>query len=120
VTALLADDNWGNLMAVLPADRRRPKAGGIYYHADCERPHRFKYRRAYRQMWETLAHTSGSTRSRWLKVSYALSTLLKVLTLSVGATECGSLIRDDGNLDPECWGSQIPRNAFGVFPLDRL
>jgi hypothetical protein len=36
VTALLADDNWGNLMAVLPDDRRKPKAGGIYYHADCK------------------------------------------------------------------------------------
>lgn len=33
---MLADDNWGNLMAVLPDDRRKPGAGGIYYHADCE------------------------------------------------------------------------------------
>lgn len=32
---MLADDNWGNLMAVLPKDRRAQGAGGIYYHADC-------------------------------------------------------------------------------------
>lgn len=38
VTALIADDNWGNLVAVLPDDRRKPKAGGIYYHADCKSP----------------------------------------------------------------------------------
>lgn len=35
VTSLLADDNWGNLMAVLPDDRRSPGGGGVYYHADC-------------------------------------------------------------------------------------
>jgi len=32
---MLADDNWGNLMAVLPKERRGQGAGGIYYHADC-------------------------------------------------------------------------------------
>ncbi len=33
VTPLLADDNWGNLMAVLP--KAHEAGGGIYYHADC-------------------------------------------------------------------------------------
>ena len=36
VTALLADDNWGNLQAVMPTDRDHAGGGGIYYHADCE------------------------------------------------------------------------------------
>lgn len=36
VTPLLADDNWGNLMAVLPEDTEYKSGGGIYYHADCE------------------------------------------------------------------------------------
>lgn len=36
VTPLLADDNWGNLMAVLP-DKTHEAGGGIYYHADCKR-----------------------------------------------------------------------------------
>ena len=35
VTPLLADDNWGNLMAVMP-DKPHKAGGGIYYHADCE------------------------------------------------------------------------------------
>ena len=35
VTPLLADDNWGNLMAVMP-DNQHPGGGGIYYHVDCE------------------------------------------------------------------------------------
>ena len=35
VTPLLADDNWGNLMAVMP-DKNHQAGGGIYYHADCE------------------------------------------------------------------------------------
>jgi len=36
VTPILADDNWGNLMAVLPNDTEYKSGGGIYYHADCE------------------------------------------------------------------------------------
>jgi hypothetical protein len=36
VTPLLADDNWGNLMAVMPEDRDHSAGGGVYYHADCE------------------------------------------------------------------------------------
>lgn len=36
VTPLLSDDNWGNLMAVLPEGKEYPSGGGIYYHADCE------------------------------------------------------------------------------------
>lgn len=35
VTPLLADDNWGNLIAVMP-DGKHPGGGGIYYHVDCE------------------------------------------------------------------------------------
>ena len=37
VTPLLSDDNWGNLMALMPQteDGKKHKAGGgIYYHAD--------------------------------------------------------------------------------------
>ncbi|OCF34376.1 hypothetical protein I317_06529 [Kwoniella heveanensis CBS 569] len=35
VTVLFADDNYGNLMSVLPSDRQDHKAGaGIYYHVD--------------------------------------------------------------------------------------
>ncbi|BEI93530.1 uncharacterized protein CcaverHIS019_0511580 [Cutaneotrichosporon cavernicola] len=34
VTPLLSDDNWGNLMAVLPEDKEYKSGGGIYYHAD--------------------------------------------------------------------------------------
>ena len=33
VTPLLSDDNWGNLMAVMP-DGKHKAGGGIYYHAD--------------------------------------------------------------------------------------
>ncbi len=36
VTPLLGDDNWGNLMAVMPEGKDHPAGGGIYYHADCE------------------------------------------------------------------------------------
>jgi hypothetical protein len=39
VTPLLSDDNWGNLMAVLPEGKEYPSGGGIYYHADCEPGH---------------------------------------------------------------------------------
>lgn len=35
VTALLAEDNWGNLVAVLPWGSNHSSGGGIYYHADC-------------------------------------------------------------------------------------
>jgi hypothetical protein len=35
VTPLLADDNWGNLMAVVPKGTH-PAGGGVYYHVDCE------------------------------------------------------------------------------------
>jgi len=35
VTPLLADDNWGNLIAVMP-DEKHPGGGGIYYHVDCK------------------------------------------------------------------------------------
>ncbi|BEJ10592.1 hypothetical protein CspHIS471_0100140 [Cutaneotrichosporon sp. HIS471] len=34
VTPLLSDDNWGNLMAVLPEEKEYKSGGGIYYHAD--------------------------------------------------------------------------------------
>lgn len=37
VTVLFADDNYGNIMSVLPPEREGHKAGaGIYYHVDCE------------------------------------------------------------------------------------
>lgn len=36
VTPLLADDNWGNLMAVMPPGSNHTAGGGVYYHADCE------------------------------------------------------------------------------------
>lgn len=37
VTVLFADDNYGNIMSVLPPERQGHKAGaGIYYHVDCE------------------------------------------------------------------------------------
>ena len=32
---MLADDNWGNLMAVVPKGKH-PAGGGVYYHVDCE------------------------------------------------------------------------------------
>jgi hypothetical protein len=35
VTPLLADDNWGNLMAVMPNDEHSA-GGGVYYHVDCK------------------------------------------------------------------------------------
>lgn len=34
VVPMLADDNWGNLMAVMP-EKGHKAGGGIYYHADC-------------------------------------------------------------------------------------
>jgi hypothetical protein len=39
VTALLAEDNWGNLVAVMPWGSNHSAGGGIYYHADCECQH---------------------------------------------------------------------------------
>lgn len=36
VTTLFADDNWGNIMGVLPLNSTRKGGGGIYYHADCK------------------------------------------------------------------------------------
>ena len=36
VIELLAEDNWGNLVAVLPWGDNHTAGGGIYYHADCE------------------------------------------------------------------------------------
>jgi hypothetical protein len=35
VTIMLADDNWGNIMGVLPWGSDHKAGGGIYYHADC-------------------------------------------------------------------------------------
>jgi hypothetical protein len=35
VTIMMADDNWGNLMGVLPWGSEHKGGGGIYYHADC-------------------------------------------------------------------------------------
>lgn len=35
VTTLFADDNWGNIRALLPFNHTRKGGGGIYYHADC-------------------------------------------------------------------------------------
>ena len=32
----MAEDNWGNLVAVLPWGDNHTAGGGIYYHADCE------------------------------------------------------------------------------------
>jgi hypothetical protein len=32
---MMADDNWGNLMGVLPWGSEHKGGGGIYYHADC-------------------------------------------------------------------------------------
>ena len=34
VTPLLSDDNWGNLMAIMPEGKGHKAGGGIYYHAD--------------------------------------------------------------------------------------
>jgi hypothetical protein len=34
VTVLLADDNWGNLMAVMPWGSNHSAGGGVYYHVD--------------------------------------------------------------------------------------
>lgn len=36
VTVLFADDNWGNIMTVLPPEKPHKAGGGIYYHVDCE------------------------------------------------------------------------------------
>ncbi|KAL7425257.1 hypothetical protein Q5752_000945 [Cryptotrichosporon argae] len=62
VTALLCDDNWGNLMAVLPAGRVSSGGGGIYYHADyVGDPRSYKWTNTVplAKMWEqlTVAHT---------------------------------------------------------------
>lgn len=36
VTIMLADDNWGNVMAVPPEEIRGRKGGsGLYYHGEC-------------------------------------------------------------------------------------
>jgi hypothetical protein len=58
---MLADDNWGNLMAVLPKDRRAQGAGGIYYHADCTSLVCHPSCLADCQMSEIRDRTSGST-----------------------------------------------------------
>jgi hypothetical protein len=34
VSIMLADDNWGNLLAVLPSGSNHSAGGGIYYHVD--------------------------------------------------------------------------------------
>lgn len=36
VTTLFADDNWGNIRALLPYNHNHTGGGGVYYHADCE------------------------------------------------------------------------------------
>lgn len=36
VSILFADDNYGNIMSVMPPDRPHPAGAGIYYHVDCE------------------------------------------------------------------------------------
>ena len=36
VTVLFADDNWGNIMSVMPPDKPHPGGAGIYYHVDCQ------------------------------------------------------------------------------------
>jgi len=46
-------------MAVLPADRRKPKAGGIYYHADCKIHGEASVLVSNTQMSETLDLTNG-------------------------------------------------------------
>ncbi len=32
---MFADDNWGNMMAVLPAGSEHTGGSGLYYHAEC-------------------------------------------------------------------------------------
>jgi hypothetical protein len=35
VSILFADDNYGNIMTVLPPDKPHKAGAGIYYHVDC-------------------------------------------------------------------------------------
>ena len=35
VSILFADDNWGNIMSVLPSGKEHKAGAGIYYHVDC-------------------------------------------------------------------------------------
>jgi len=36
VTILFADDNWGNIVTVLPPGDTHAAGAGLYYHVDCE------------------------------------------------------------------------------------
>lgn len=36
MSILFADDNFGNIMSVLPPEKQHPAGAGIYYHVDCE------------------------------------------------------------------------------------
>lgn len=61
VIELLAEDNWGNLVAVLPWGDNHTAGGGIYYHADCEFLLLLPISRAHPQTLEIPGATSGST-----------------------------------------------------------
>ncbi|ORY28970.1 hypothetical protein BCR39DRAFT_533377 [Naematelia encephala] len=70
VTILLADDNWGNLMAVLPWGDNHTAGGGIYYHADyVGSPRDYKWLNTVplAKMWEQLnVATSFNTTDIWI------------------------------------------------------
>ncbi|WWC73829.1 uncharacterized protein I206_107801 [Kwoniella pini CBS 10737] len=71
VTVLFADDNYGNLMSVLPPDKQDHKAGaGIYYHVDYVGfPRDYKWTNTINlaKMWEQLNHVRAfNTTSIWI------------------------------------------------------
>ncbi|KAK6908596.1 hypothetical protein I203_102599 [Kwoniella mangroviensis CBS 8507] len=71
VTVLFADDNYGNLMSVLPPDRQDHKAGaGIYYHVDYVGfPRDYKWTNSINlaKTWEQMNHArSFNTTSIWI------------------------------------------------------
>jgi hypothetical protein len=59
VIELLAEDNWGNLIAVLPWGDNHTAGGGIYYHADCEFLLLLSVSQAHPQTSEIPGATSG-------------------------------------------------------------
>ncbi|WRT69851.1 uncharacterized protein IL334_006842 [Kwoniella shivajii] len=71
VTVLFADDNYGNLMSVLPTDKQDHKAGaGIYYHVDYVGfPRDYKWTNTINlaKTWEQMNHArSFNTTSIWI------------------------------------------------------
>ena len=121
VTPLLADDNWGNLLAVMP-DGKHPGGGGIYYHVDCwynfsvYRPVACAHNRR-RAAKELQMDQHRLTLQEYARVQIDRQ---HPLMHSVGTSQHRQAHGHHADLDPQRRRPQVPRDADGMVPLARI